>query len=144
MMSMNLDAIPLFAMLKGRLNYLGDREKVLSENIANASTPAYVAHDLKPFAFQAAMQQQAGAMPAGALAQTQAMHMPLSKRQARAAGAARPKDGVDTEVTLDGNAVVLEEQMIKLNESQMSYDAAITFYQKSMTLLRMASRAPGK
>jgi flagellar basal-body rod protein FlgB len=141
---MNLDAIPLFAMLKNRMTYLGGREKVLSENIANASTPAYAPHDLKPFSFQAAMTQQASSMPAGALAQTQAGHMPLTKKQQSRASSMKDKTASDSEITLDGNGVVLEEQMIKLNETQTSYDAAISFYQKSMGLLKLAAKAPGK
>jgi flagellar basal-body rod protein FlgB len=138
---MNLDAIPLFSMLKGRLSYLGDRQKVLAENIANASTPGFEPSDLKPFAFHAAAQSHAVRMPAGALAQTQAGHMPLPKRQARQMNSAERSD---SEVTLDGNGVVLEEQMIKMTEARVDYDAAIGFYQKSLGLLRMAAKAPGK
>jgi len=141
-------------MLKGRLGYLGDREKVLAENIANASTPDYAPKDLKPFAFQAAMADQgvggaaSGAQVTGAqavaggMALTQAQHMPLSRKGVTHGKVAKGQN--DSEVTLDGNAVVLEEQMIKLTESRMDYDAAIGFYQKSLGLLRMAARAPGK
>ncbi len=50
----------------------------------------------------------------------------------------------DSETTLNGNSVVLEEEMMKMSEARMDYDAAIGFYQKSMTLLRMAARAPGR
>ena len=56
---------------------------------------------------------------------------------------ASPKKTRDSETTLDGNAVVLEDQMLKLTETRMEYDAAIGFYQKSMGLLRMAARRPG-
>ena len=34
--------------------------------------------------------------------------------------------------------------MLKIAESRMNYDAAISFYQKSLNLLRMAARAPGR
>jgi flagellar basal-body rod protein FlgB len=40
--------------------------------------------------------------------------------------------------------VVLEEQMMKMNESRADYEAAITFYQKAMGLIRMAARPPGR
>ncbi len=155
---MNLDAIPLFAMLKGRLGYLGDREKVLAENIANASTPNYAPKDMKPFAFQAAMNDQAsgaaaggtqmaaaqagGAGGAGGMAVTQAQHMALGRKGSAHGKIAKGQN--DSEVTLDGNAVVLEEQMIKLTEARMDYDAAIGFYQKSLGLLRMAAKAPNR
>jgi flagellar basal-body rod protein FlgB len=67
--------------------------------------------------------------------------MPLPKRQSRQMNSAERSD---SEVTLDGNGVVLEEQMIKMTEARVDYDAAIGFYQKSMGLLRMAARPPGK
>jgi flagellar basal-body rod protein FlgB len=34
--------------------------------------------------------------------------------------------------------------MIKMSDARMSYDAAIGYYQKSMNLLRMAGRPPGR
>ncbi len=52
--------------------------------------------------------------------------------------------GADSETTLDGNKVVLEDQMAKMTEARMDYEAAIGFYQKSLDMLRMAARAPGK
>ena len=52
--------------------------------------------------------------------------------------------GRDSETTLNGNAVVLEEQMLKLADARMNYDAAIGFYQKSLGLLKLAARAPGR
>lgn len=140
---MNLDSIPLFQMLKGRLGYLGDRQKVLSENIANSSTPGFEPSDMKAFAFQAAAAQRTmgGGSAASGLMQTQANHLPLTRRQQRHLSSTEKND---SEVTLDGNGVVLEEQMIKMTEARVDYDAAIGFYQKSMGLLRMAARAPGK
>ena len=50
----------------------------------------------------------------------------------------------DSETTLDGNSVVLEEQMMKMSEARMAYDAAVGFYQKSLNLLRTAARPPGR
>ena len=52
--------------------------------------------------------------------------------------------GADSETTLDGNKVVLEDQMAKMTEARMDYEAAIGFYQKSLEMLRMAARPPGK
>jgi flagellar basal-body rod protein FlgB len=49
----------------------------------------------------------------------------------------------DSETTLNGNQVVLEEQMLKMSESRSDYDAAIGFYQKSMDLLHLALKKPG-
>ena len=34
--------------------------------------------------------------------------------------------------------------MMKLSDARMNYDAAIGFYQKSLGLIRLAAKAPGK
>src|SRR4051812_6671249 len=127
---MDLGEIPLFAMLKGRLGYLSDRQRVIAENVANADTPGYRARDLKAFSFKAHVQaasspaSSVAATPAGVMAVTQPGHMqpkggPL---------AAQPIKSPDSEVTLDSNGVVLEDEMVKLTQARMDYDAAIGFY----------------
>lgn len=142
---MNLAEIPLFSMLRGRMGYLTERQKVIAENVANAETAKFVPNDLKPFSFDARMQaQQMGQAGGGAvMAATQAGHM-TPKNERRGLGAQyKTTRSPDSETTLNGNAVVLEEEMIKMSEARMNYDAAISFYQKSMNLLRMAARKPG-
>lgn len=139
---MDTSSIPLFAMLRQRLGYLGERQRVISQNVANADTPGYAPRDLKSFGFSAALQSQIGATMQPA--QTSAGHMPGGVRKPGGTGAYRSVKGVDSETTLDGNSVVLEDQMIKMSEARIQYDAAIGFYQKSMALLRMAARPPGR
>ncbi len=140
MFGMNLADIPLFSMLRGRLSYLSDRQRLIAQNVANSDTPGYRPQDLKPFGFQAHL---AAAAPGGAdqPARTNKAHISGTVRRT---GPHRAVEGKDSEVTLDGNAVSLEEQMLKMGEARMSYDAAIGFYQKSMGILRMASRSPGR
>ena len=57
---MDISGIPLFAMLRQRLGYLGERQRVIAQNVANADTPGYAPRDLKAFAFSAQLQSQAG------------------------------------------------------------------------------------
>jgi flagellar basal-body rod protein FlgB len=38
---------------------------------------------------------------------------------------------------------VLEEEMMRMADARMNYDAAITFYQKSLGMLRLATKKPG-
>lgn len=141
---MGLDAIPLFSMLKGRLGYLSQRQNLVAQNVANASTPGYTPKDLAPFRIE----NQAGATHAARAMTTNPMHIAAGGGGGGAAhgmaGSWKAHDAPDSETTLDGNQVVLEEQMMKLTEARMNYDAAIGFYQKSMNLLRMAARPPGR
>jgi flagellar basal-body rod protein FlgB len=135
--------IPLLAMLKSRLGYLSDRQRVIAENVANADTPGYTARDLKAFSFQAQMQaatSPGASAPAGVMAVTQPGHMQAPNARA---GVVKSKKTPDSEETIDGNGVVLEDQMIKLTDTRMDYDAAIGFYQQSLSMLKMAVKKPG-
>ena len=138
---MNLADIPLFSMLRGRLGYLAERQKVIAQNVANTDTARYISEDLKPYSFDARVQMQR-ASAAGTMAVTQPGHIPPKNDRLRAAGLKTMK-APGSETTLNGNAVVLEEEMIKMADSRMNYDAAISFYQKSMGLLRLATKRPG-
>ena len=138
-----MSSIPLLSMLRQRLGYLGERQRVIAQNVANADTPGYAPRDLKAFTFSAQVQSQAG-MSMVQPAMTEAGHMTGTARRLSGGGAFRSVKAPDSETTLDGNAVVLEDQMIKMSESRMEYEAAIGFYQKSMALLRMATCPPGR
>ena len=133
-----LDAIPVFALLKAKLGYDGQRQKVIAQNVANADTPGYAPRDLAKFSFAGALQAQAGGV---APVLTHPLH--LAGRTARA-GPWKSADAPDTEARLDGNQVVLEEQMMKMNEASSDYQTALTLYSQSLTLLRTAAHAPGK
>ena len=139
---------PFFAGLKQRLSFLSDRQKVLAENVANASTPKYVPKDMDQRSFSDALARvmpNAGSGAAGPMAINSVHLAATSKGHITSMGA--PKVGgtikaPDSETTLDGNAVVLEEQMIKVADTRMNYDVAIGLYQKGLQLMRLASRKP--
>ncbi len=129
--------LPLLGQIKGRLSWLDQRQRVIAENVANADTPGYAARDLaQPADFAAAMRSGGGVQ----MVRTSAMHIAPAGPSARFTATSAP----DSETTLDGNSVVVEEQMLKMAESRMAYDAAIGIYQKSMQMLRMAARSPGR
>ena len=134
---MGVADIPLHGQIKGRLTGLDERQRVVAANVANADTPGYVARDLKaPTDFARALREGGGL----GMARTNAAHLPSSTPVARFTSSANP----DSETTLDGNSVVVEEQMLKMAESRMAYDAAIGLYQKSMAMLRLAAKVPGR
>jgi flagellar basal-body rod protein FlgB len=146
---MNIGNTPFLAVLRERLGFLNERQRVLAENVANASTPKYVARDLDERAFSDAVANvmpSARSGPAGpnpiqpvGMTATRTGHM---SGGASSAGSGRIVRAPDSEVTLDGNAVVLEEQMIKVADTRMNYDAALGLYQKGLQLMRMSARRP--
>lgn len=135
---MGMADLPLLSQLKGRLSWLDERQRVIAQNVANSSTPGYAARDLaQPADFAAAMRAGTGGLQ---MTRTSAAHIAApTGAVAHFSSQAAP----DSETTLDGNSVVVEEQMLKMSESRMAYDAAIGLYQKSMTMLRMAAKRPG-
>ncbi|MBI1250676.1 MAG: flagellar biosynthesis protein FlgB [Alphaproteobacteria bacterium] len=132
---MDLGNSPFFGVLRTRLDQLAERQRLIAENIANASTPDYVPRDIDARAFQRMLEGQAQIR----MARTNAMHMDVSGRSG-VETITRP----DSETTLDGNAVVLEEQTIRAAETRMAYETALALYQKGLQLVRMASRPPGR
>lgn len=141
MSAMDIGQIPLFAMLRSRMGYLSQREQVIAQNVANADTPGYAPRDLQVFRFDATSQaRQASA--SGMQAVTQPGHMSAPDKGGRGAGVRSIKTK-SSETTLNGNGVTLEEEMIKMTDARMSYEAAVGFYEKSINMLRMATRRPG-
>jgi flagellar basal-body rod protein FlgB len=141
---MTLDDIPLFSALKGRLGYLTERQRVISENVANSDTPGYRPSDLKPFTIKASDSPRAGGSIGLAPPDAGQMINGVEAAQTSSGIAYAPQVTPDSETQLNGNQVVLEEEMMKLTDARMSYDAAIGFYQKSLSMIQLAIRTPGK
>ena len=134
------EGISLMSALRSRMGWLSDRQKVVSQNVANASTPGYKPKDLVAQDFAAMVKgQDAPMIPTIRLADG----TPLTLPDATSHGSKTVKSP-DSETTMDGNSVVLEEQMLKMSESRQNFEAAVGFYEKSMNMIRMAAKAPGK
>ncbi len=125
----------ILGLLKTKMKWHQARQKVLAENVANADTPNYRAKDLKQPDFRQSL-ELARANPIS----TTATHRVHYAEQA-SAEAKQPFQGASSkgwEVTPAGNAVVLEEEMIKVSENQFDYQLASTIYARSLGLLRTA------
>ena len=132
--------ISFLSALGTRMSWLGDRQKLVAENVANASTPGFKPKDLTPQDFAAMVEGQSQGGGLG-LTLTNAMHIAPSDMSS---SGAKTITSPDSETTMDGNSVVLEEEMLKMSESRMQFEAAVGFYEKAQNLLRMAIKAPGK
>ena len=137
---MTLDQIPRFSALKGKLGYDNERQRLLAQNIANADTPDFAPSDLKNFTVPDALAAPGRAASGVTTMRTNVAHM--SGKTVTKSGW-KAISGPDSEVRLDGNQVVLEEQMMKMTEVRLDQDAAIGLYQKSLSMLRLAVRKPG-
>lgn len=132
----SFDDIPLMSMLKSQMGYLNQRQKLISQNVANSDTPGYTPQDLKSFDTVLASK---GPAAAGALLRTNPMHLEPARLQGAVAS---PINAPDSETRMDGNSVVLEEEMMKMADSRGDYNSAVTLYEQAMTMIRTAATKP--
>jgi flagellar basal-body rod protein FlgB len=129
---MPISDIPIFSMLRTRMHWHQERQRLLAENVANADTPNFKPRDLAPPKFD---QPASSAVAAPALTRTNAGHI------AGAAGGATQfqADGkLVYETRPAGNAVALEDEMLKVAANQMDYQAATALYGRSLGLIKTA------
>ena len=131
---MNLPEIPLLSMLKGRMSWLEARQDVLSQNVANADTPGYVTHDLKPMDFESLLRNAGASQFQPGLAVTDSRHIAITSSSSTFGSSESP----DVEASPNGNSVSLEQEMIKVSDTQGQFAAATNLYSKAMQLMRTA------
>lgn len=136
---MDLANTPFFGLLRARLDHLSERQQLIAENIANASTPGYRPRDIDSAGFERLLASAAGGRGL-TMNRTSSMHMTPGGGSAQVRVVTRD----DSETTIDGNAVVLEEQMARAAETRMQFETGIALYQKGLELVRLAARAPGR
>jgi flagellar basal-body rod protein FlgB len=131
-----MDAKPgIFSLLGKRMDWLGQRQQVLAQNIANADTPDYVPHDLKPQEFRRMVERNFA--PSLKPVATQGGHIQTSSLKADDSGV---EDKNPYEIAPSGNAVVVEEQLVKVTQTQNDYNAITNLYKKQVAMFKMALR----
>ncbi|MDJ0944153.1 MAG: flagellar basal body protein [Kiloniellales bacterium] len=130
---MDFGKLPIFDVLARRMGWLGQRQEVLAQNIANADTPDYRPLDLKAAPFERALASQVRPVR---LAQSDPGHLSGPR-----ADAGRDfKDGrvPGYETAPAGNAVVLEQQLVSVAETQMDFQMMTSLYRKHLDMFRTA------
>lgn len=115
-----------------RMDYLVQRQGVISGNVANANTPNYISKDI---GFEAYLQGS----PGMAMAQTDKGHM----GGGRAASNFKMTED-RTFMRHDGNSVKLDEEMFKLNQTRMNYDTVVQLYAKQKQFQQLAVQNSGQ
>jgi flagellar basal-body rod protein FlgB len=125
----------LFQVIAKRMDWLGQRQTVLAENIANADTPEFVPQDLSERDFRRVLRGQMARVDPVA---TDAAHLRGTASEPGAARTYRVETPYETSPS--GNAVILEEQLVKIGETQTNYQMMTNLYRKHMEMFRMALR----
>lgn len=114
---MNIEATNLFELASQRLKWLSDRQKVVSENIANADTAGYRAKEVESFD----------------------SYLEVAAGQAEAPDALIMESESTWGADLSGNNVILEEQILEASSTAGQYKIAANLYRKAHEMLRAVS-----
>jgi flagellar basal-body rod protein FlgB len=131
---MSISDLPVLSALRTKMQWHQERQSVLSENVANADTPNFKPRDLVAPKFNAAglQTESTGTLP---MMRTSVAHMTSADGGADSFDVNK-KVGFETRPA--GNAVSLEEEMMKVSANQMDYAAVTQLYSKSLGLLKTA------
>lgn len=132
---MDLRKIPLFDMMARRLNWIGQRQQVLATNIANADTPGYKPRDVKSLDFATIARGHMGPL---APAVTNPKHMVSTAVRADKTASEKEKEPIET--TISGNAVTLEQELMKASKNMTDYELTTNLYRKHLTMFKDALR----
>ena len=121
-------------LLQKVLDLRSKNQEVIGSNIANAETPGYSAQS---FTFE---DQQHSALSDNGMrpVATQPNHIPLTPSTLeQVSGTVSVKK--DNTGLGDENSVSVDEEMIKLSQNEILYEAAVTMLNKKMALLKYAA-----
>ena len=136
---MDLTKIPLMNAISKRMDWLTNKQQVISQNVANANTPGYRSKVLEAPDFHGLVESTMVAGKGGktSMTRTHAGHIGKGGGVTMEAGRAKEDDRA-TESTPTGNNVVIEDQMMDMAKTQMEYNTMINLYRKQVGLLRTA------
>jgi flagellar basal-body rod protein FlgB len=132
---MAINDLPILSALRTKMQWHQERQRVLAENISNANTPNFKPTDLVEPKFDKAGSSVGGGFGSLPMLRTSATHI-----SATGGGQTFKGDGGRSGFLTKpaGNAVNLEDQMLKVSANQMDYAAATSLYTRSLGMLKTA------
>lgn len=132
---MAINDLPMLAALRTKMQWHQERQKVLAENVSNSDTPNFQPRDLVAPKFDGGG-HLTGATAGGSLPMMMTSASHLKAPGGTTSFADDRRAGFLTRPA--GNAVNLEDQMMKVSANQMDYAAATSLYSRSLGLLKTA------
>jgi flagellar basal-body rod protein FlgB len=148
---MSTQDLTLTSALLRKMDWLEERQKVIAQNVANADTPGYRPMDIKELDFKdllggstskLSLSIGVGSGLGGKLALT-APDGEAASASAISSSAGQEKTPASRqkstyEVAPAGNAVILEEQLLKMNANYTDHAFVSNLYQRNINLLKTA------
>ena len=128
--------MPLLAALSKKISWLTARQKVVTENVANADTPGFKASDLRPLDFRKELAEVThSSSPKLAPTTTDPRHLVGTEAAARLDPVV---EKTTTDRDINGNTVSLEDEMMKVSDNASDYQLMTNLYKKQVALIKTA------
>ncbi len=132
---MDLNNLTVFSLANQDMKYLTERQKILAGNVANANTPGYLAKDLKKPKFSDELNS------ALQMTVTNEKHFTGLGGSSLSARVYTPKP--TQPLTIDGNGVVLEDQLNEISKDKGEYTRVMTLYNTYKNMIKTAATKVG-
>jgi len=128
---MAITDLPMLSMLRTKMQWHQERQRVLAENVSNSDTPNFRPRDLVDPTFD---KTGVNGIHDIAMLRTSASH--IQATGVSETFGSNTVGGYQTRPA--GNAVNIEDEMLKVSSNQMDYAAAASLYSKSLDLIKTA------
>ena len=132
---MTIGNISLFKAMNAKMSYLAERQKIISQNVANADTSGYISKDLGKADFSSMLVNVTKNKMHVTMEKSNPLHQ-FAPDQSPDPKIAKNKSPYEVEP--DRNSVILEEQMVKASETQMNYTLMLNLYRSASDMMRTA------
>jgi flagellar basal-body rod protein FlgB len=148
---MSTQDLTIMKALVQKMGWLEQNQKVIAQNIANADTPGYRPNEMVALDFKKELGgladgnlslSPANGVSRPALALTRAGHMTIDGTSSGADNLKSEQQKKTYEVAPAGNAVDLEEQLLKTSENYADHRFITNLYQKNVDMLNLALKGP--
>lgn len=123
------------SLLSKVLDLRSARHEILAANVANADTPGYVAVDL---VFEEELRKAAPSQRGTGVTKTHPKHFPQVVSPGALPGRIEPSETIT--MGNDRNTVNVEQEMVKLAENSLVYEASVQMLIKKLRGLKEAIR----
>ena len=113
----------LFSSIIQKLSHLTERQNLIASNIANANTPNFVTKDLHPFSLEKQKKS---------LLTTNNKHISFPNNKINA----HVYTPNNTDKKLNGNDVIVENEMLKLSETNLQHKQVTGLYKVMAGILK--------
>ncbi|MDH5721734.1 MAG: flagellar basal body rod protein FlgB [Alphaproteobacteria bacterium] len=134
---MTIQDIGLFQGIGAKMEFLNQRQGVIAQNIANSDTPGYRPKDMKEVNFSKFLGAAIPNKGVSDISLVKTSHSHMGQGQEELNTQSR-KQRETYEVAPAGNAVIMEEQLMKSGRTVMDYTLMTNIYQKHVGMIKTA------